>query len=452
MVLDSLGRSLHNALAKLTGSASIDAETVRQLKQDIQRALLLADVNVQLVGQLTKRIEQRALGEQPPPGITKRHHVVNIVYEELADFLGREAKGLAFAAGRQSTVVMLVGIQGSGKTTTTAKLARYFQKRGRKTAIVCSDTWRPAALKQLEMLAEGHGIPVLGDATQKDAAHLARSGVKFFSEKQYDLILVDTAGRHKEETGLIKEMQEIAQAIRPHEIILVIDATLGQQARSQASAFKQATDIGSILVTKLDGSAKGGGALSACAETGAPIKFLGVGETIEDLEPFDPKAFVGRLLGMGDIASLISKFEEATRQEEITEESVYKFLEGKFSLEDMYKQLEMLQGMGPFKKILQMIPGMGYTLPDEAVKVGEEKLQKFKIIMNSMSREELRNPKILNSGRIHRIARGSGSSEQEVRELLKQYDTMKKMMKGLGRSRRFRGRAMKKMMRGGYPL
>jgi len=197
------------------------------------------------------------------------------------------------------------------------KLARYFQKRGRKTAIVCSDTWRPAALRQLEMLAEDYGIPVFGEPEEKDAAKLAREGVAEFREKQYDLVLVDTAGRHKEEKGLIREMQEIAKQVKPNEIILVLDATLGQQARAQASAFKRATEIGSILITKLDGSAKGGGALSACAETGAPIKFIGVGETVDDLERFDPKRFVGRLLGMGDISTLIEKFEEATKEEEM---------------------------------------------------------------------------------------------------------------------------------------
>lgn len=450
MVLDNLGRSLHNALTKLTGSRDIDSETVAQLKRDIQRALLLADVNVQLVGDLTKRIEERALNEDPPRGISKRHHVVNIVYEEMTNFLGRERGDIAFAPGRETTVIMLVGIQGSGKTTTTVKLARYFQKRGRKTAIVCSDTWRPAALRQLEMLAEDYGIPVFGEPEEKDAAKLAREGVAEFREKQYDLVLVDTAGRHKEEKGLIREMQEIAKQVKPNEIILVLDATLGQQARAQASAFKRATEIGSILITKLDGSAKGGGALSACAETGAPIKFIGVGETVDDLERFDPKRFVGRLLGMGDISTLIEKFEEATKEEEITEESIYKFLEGKFSLEDMYRQLEMLQGMGPFKKVMQMIPGMGFSLPDEAIKVGEDKLKRFKIIMNSMSKKELKNPKLLNSGRIRRIAFGSGSEEHEVRELIKQYEMMKKMMKGLGRDRRFRSRSMKKMMRGGF--
>ena len=451
MVLDNLGKSLHGALARLTGSRDIDAETVAQLKRDIQRALLLADVNVKLVGQLTKRIEDRALDEKPPAGISRRHHIVNIVYEELSNFMGREAKSIAFSPGRETTVVMLVGIQGSGKTTTTVKLARYFQKRGRKTAIVCSDTWRPAALKQLEMLAEGHGIPVFGDPNEKNAVKLARRGLEVYSDKKYDLVLVDTAGRHKEEKGLIEEMQQIAREVNPNEIILVLDATLGQQASSQANAFKQATDIGSILVTKLDGSAKGGGALSACAETGAPIKFIGMGETIEDIELFNPTRFVGRLLGMGDISTLIEKFEEATRHEEITEESIYKFLEGKFTLEDMYKQMEMISGMGPFRKVMQMIPGMGFQLPDEALKVGEDKLKRFKIIMNSMNRKELKKPKTINSSRIKRIARGSGSSEQEVRELLKQYEMMKKMMKSMGRSRRFRGRAMKKMMKGGYP-
>jgi len=226
-------------------------------------------------------------------------------------------------------------------------------------------------------------------------------------------------------------MKQISEAIKPHEVILVIDGTIGQQAQNQALAFKEATPIGSIIVTKLDGSAKGGGALSAVAATGAPIKFIGVGERIDDLEPFDPKRFVSRLLGMGDIEGLLQKLEELQKEQEFKEEDLEKFLKGKFNLKDMYAQLEAMSKMGPLKQVLQMIPGMGYSLPDDAVKVGEEKLRRYKIIMDSMTEEELEHPEIINYSRIRRIARGSGTSTAEVRELLNQYNQMKKMFKSM---------------------
>ncbi|ASJ02270.1 signal recognition particle [Thermococcus profundus] len=429
MALEKLGKALNSALRKLARSSTVDEALIKEVVRDIQRALIQSDVNVRLVLQLTKRIQERALNEKPPAGVSPKEHVIKIVYEELTNFLGREAVPLEIK--EKPTVLLAVGIQGSGKTTTIAKLARHLQKRGYKVGLVCTDTWRPGAYYQLKQLVEPFKIEVFGDPEEKDAVKLAREGVAYFKERGVDVIIVDTAGRHKEESGLIEEMKQISGAINPHEVILVIDGTIGQQAYNQALAFKEATPIGSIIVTKLDGSAKGGGALSAVAATGAPIKFIGVGERVEDLEPFDPKRFVSRLLGLGDIEGLLEKFEELQREQELKEEDVEKFLKGKFNLKDMYAQLEAMQKMGPLKQILQMIPGLGYSLPDDAVKVGEEKLRRYRIIMDSMTEEELENPDLINYSRIKRIARGSGTSTKEVRELLAQYNQMRKMFKSL---------------------
>jgi len=429
MALEKLGKALNSALKKLARAKTVDEATIKEIVRDIQRALIQADVNVRLVLQLTKNIEKRALEEEPPAGASKKEHIIQIVYEELTKFLGKEAKPLEIK--EKPTVLLTVGIQGSGKTTSVAKLARHLQKRGYKVGVVCSDTWRPGAYYQLKQLLEPYGIEVFGDPDEKDAVKLAREGVEHFKEKDVDVIIVDSAGRHKEESGLIEEMRQISNAIKPHEVILVIDGTIGQQAYNQAIAFKEATPIGSIIVTKLDGSAKGGGALSAVAATGAPIKFIGVGEKIDDLEAFDPKRFVSRLLGMGDIEGILEKLEELQKQQAVSEEDLEKFLKGKFNLKDMYAQLEAMQKMGPLKQILQMIPGLGYSLPDDAVRVGEEKLRRYKVIMDSMTEEELEHPEIINYSRIKRIARGSGTSTSEVKELLNQYNQMKKMFKSM---------------------
>jgi len=308
MALQTLGKGLYSALKKIFRAPIVDEATVKELARDIQRALLQADVNVKLVLEISKRIEDRALGEKLPPGVPRREHVIKVVYEELTRFLGEKPAPLKIKTGKTNTL-MLVGIQGSGKTTAAAKLARYFQKRGLKTALVCTDTYRPGALAQLEQLAKRINVPVYGDSKTKNSVTVARDGLKQFPK--YDVILIDTAGRHKDETRLIKEMKEMEKAVKPTEVILVVDGTIGQQAAIQAKAFHEATPIGSILVAKLDGSARGGGALSAVAAIGAPIKFIGTGEKINDIESFVPSRFVGRLLGMGDLQTLIEKVREA---------------------------------------------------------------------------------------------------------------------------------------------
>jgi len=431
MALERLGSSLHEALKKLFRASIVDEATVKELVRDVQRALLQADVNVKLVLEISKRIEDRALKEQVPPGVSRREHVIKVVYEELTRFLGEKSVPIKIESGKKK-VIMLVGIQGSGKTTAVAKLARYFQKRGLKPALICVDTYRPGAHAQLQQLASRINVPFYGDLKAKDPVKIAIEGLKQFTDK--DVILIDTAGRHKEERELIKEMKMLEQNIKPDEVMLVIDGTIGQQAMFQAKAFNEATPIGSILVTKLDGSARGGGALSAVAATGAPIKFISVGEKIEDIEPFIPSRFVGRLLGMGDLETLIEKVREA--EIKVPEKKAKAILSGKFTLTDMYEQFEAMKGMGPFRKLLKMLPGMSYDIPEDMVNMAEDRLEKWRVMIQSMTPEEKDNPKIFNASRIKRVARGSGTNEKEVKELLKQYSMMRRMLKMLRRKRK----------------
>jgi signal recognition particle subunit SRP54 len=275
-------------------------------------------------------------------------------------------------------------------------------------------------------------VPVFGDPQNKDPVKVVSEGLKQFTDK--DLIIVDTAGRHKEERELIKEMKTLEQKVKPNEIVMVIDGTIGQQALVQAKTFHEATPIGAILVTKLDGSARGGGALSAVAATGAPIKFIGTGEKIEDIESFIPSRFVGRLLGMGDLETLLEKVKEA--EIKVPEKKAKAILSGKFTLTDMYEQFEAVKGMGPFRKVLQMVPGMSANVPEEMLNTAEDRLEKWRVIIQSMRSEEKENPKLFNSSRVKRVARGSGTTEKDVKDLLKQYVMMRKMMKMFKRKKK----------------
>jgi len=433
MVLDKLGSNLYNAIQKIIKAPVVDEATVKELVKDFQRALLQADVNVSLVMELSQNIQKNALELKLPPGISRREHIIKVINDELVHFVGEKPQELKIVPGRQN-VLMLIGIQGSGKTTHSSKLARYFQKRGLKVGLICADTFRPGAYSQLKQLAEAINVPFYGEPDTKDPVSLSRRGVEHF--KDTEVVILDTSGRHKEEIALIKEMQQIEAAVNPHEVILVLDGTIGQQATAQASAFKDATEIGSIIVSKLDGTARGGGALSGVAATGAPIKFIGTGEKVDDLEAFVPSRFIGRLLGMGDIEGLIAKVKEA--ESPVSEKDVMAMMSGKFSLQDMYNQFEAMQNMGPLQKVLGMIPGFSYKMPADEMENAEERLVRWKVMIQSMTQDEKDDPKKLNRSRIQRVARGSGTNEREVRELIKQYNTMRKMLKQMKGSRRMR--------------
>jgi len=427
--LGDLSKSLGEAVRKLLRLPIVDEKAIRELVKDLQRALLQADVNVELVLQISRDVEKRAIEEKLPPGISRREHVIKVLYEELTKFLGEEASKTTIPPGK-TYVIMLVGIQGTGKTTAAVKLARFYQKRGLRVGIVCADNFRPGAYEQLAQLASKVSVPVYGDPNNPSPERLVKDGFSHFEKDKEDLIIVDTAGRHKNEAELMNEMTRLANLARPDEIILAVDASIGQAAMAQARAFNEATNIGSILVTKLDGTAKGGGALSAVAATKARIKFISIGEGTDDIEPFVPSNFVSRLLGIGDIASLVEKVREAEIR--IPEKKARAMLEGRFNLKDMYDQLEAVRKMGPLKKVLGMLPG-AYNLPDDAMENAEEKMDAWRVMIQSMTKDEVEEPKMIDSSRARRIARGSGRTEKEVKELVNQYTMMKKMMKSLKR-------------------
>ena len=437
MVLEKLGGSLQDALKKIVGAGRIDERTVSEVVRDIQRALLQADVNVKLVMNLSKRIKERSLKEEVPPGMSPREHVVQIVYQELINIIGRRYD---LSLGKQT--IMMIGLHGSGKTTTTAKLARYFQRKGLKPGVICADTYRPGAYEQLKTLCERLNLAFYGEPGERDAVTIVAHGLK--SLERYDVKIIDTAGRHGLERELIREMEEIHRVAEPDHKFLVLDAAMGQQASEQARAFNESIGITGVIITKLDGTAKGGGALSAVSETSSSISFIGVGERPDDLERFEPDRFISRLLGMGDIKTLIEKAEEAIEEEEFDIEAM---MRGRFTLKEMYKQLEAINRLGPLKQLMQMLPlgKLGLEISDETYQITKERLDRYRIVMNSMTERELEDPRVINSSRINRISRGSGTEPEVVRELLKYHRTMQKAMKGL-RAGRFNVQKMMKRM------
>jgi signal recognition particle subunit SRP54 len=420
-VLDKLSSSLKDALKKLAGKAVVDREAVEELVRDLQRALIQADVNVRLVQGLSQAVKTRSLDEQPPKGMSVREHVLRIVYQELLRLMGSRAE---VALGPQK--ILLAGLQGSGKTTTTAKLARFFQRKGLKAGVICADTFRPGAYDQLSTLCSRVNVPCYGEPGEKAAEGIVERGLAALASSE--VVLIDTQGRHALEKDLIEEIIRLNVISKADHRWLVIDAALGQQARDQARRFHEAIGIDGVIVTKMDGTAKGGGALSAVSEIQSGIVFIGSGETIDDLERFDPDSFISRLLGMGDLKSLVERAEEALSTEEM---DVQGMLRGKFTLRDMYKQLDAVSRMGPLKQIMSMLPLGGADVPSEAIDVTSTKMARYRVIMDSMTPQELDDPNTIGGSRIHRIARGAGSSPDEVRELLKYYRLMQRALKGM---------------------
>ncbi|MCD4759727.1 signal recognition particle protein Srp54 [archaeon] len=426
MVMEKLSSNLKNVLKKIAGAPIINETLVNELVKDIQRALLHSDTNVQLVFNLTKNIKERALKEESPKGVNPREYLVNIVYEELTKFLGGKHEEIKITKAKPFKI-MLAGLFGSGKTTTAGKLAKYYSKRGYKVALLGLDVHRPASMKQLQQLAEKTNVKAFIDEKEKDPIKIYKN---FKPElKKFDILLIDTAGRDALSEELVKEIKNLNKEIKPDEKLLVISADLGQTAETQAKKFHESCNITGVIATKMDGTAKAGGALSATAVTDAKIKFIGTGEQIDDLEQFDPEGFVGRLLGMGDLKALLEKTKEAI-SEDRAEDLGKKFLKGDFNFLDMYEQLTAMKKMGPLSKVMEMIPGMGnLKLPKDALQVQDGKLKKWKVIFKSMTKKELESPEVLTRSRIDRIAKGSGTTTGEVRELLKHYRQTKKMSK-----------------------
>ncbi len=442
MVLEGLGQSLRNAIKRIAGASHVDQKLVKEVVKDIQRALLQADVNVKLVLQMTKELEERALTEKPPAGMSAREHVIRILYEELVKMVGK-SKEIPAKPQR----ILMVGLYGQGKTTTAGKLAKDLHKRGMKVGLVAADVHRPAAYDQLVQIGKKINVPVFGDPKEKSAVKVAKHALKEF--EGYDVLIFDTSGRHSLEADLIDEIKEVAKAVDAESKILVLDAQTGQQAGPQAKAFHEAVGLTGVILTKMDGTAKGGGALSAVAETGAPISYIGTGEHLEDLERFDPDRFISRLLGMGDIKSLIEAASEVMTEEK-AEEVTRKMMSGKFTLKEMYEQMEMLQGMGPLKKLASLLPGLGDRIQEQDMEATQERLARWRVIMDSMTDEELENPRVIKSSRVVRIAKGSGTSPRHVRELLRQYNMSKKAMKGFMGNRKMRRQLMKQLSGSGF--
>jgi signal recognition particle subunit SRP54 len=439
MVLDKLGSSLKSALEKIANSVFVDEKLISELIKEMQRALLQSDVNVKLVFDLSTKIKKRALEEKGPSGMTKKEHIIHILYEELVSFLGGEGNKIEIS--KKPFKIMLVGLFGSGKTTTAGKLAKFYQKRAGKIALIQLDMWRPAALKQLQQLGSNINVQVFGDEKMKDPAAIYR---KFEKElDNFDLVIIDTAGRDALSDELVAELNSINTLVKADERLLVMSADIGQAAESQAKMFNETCDVTGVIITKMEGTAKGGGALSACAVTDAPVKFIGVGEKADDFEEFSPKGFVSRLLGMGDIEMLLQKAEDAM-SEEMAQDMSKKMLKGEFNLLDLYEQMQAMKKMGPLSKIAELIPGMGQLkLPKEALDVQQEKLEKWKFIMDSCTKEELEDPELIAGTRVERISSGSGVSVKDIRDMVKQYRQAKKMMKMFSGG----GKNMEKMMK-----
>ena len=424
-MLDNLKNNLRAAIKKIVNSSGVDEELIKELSKDVQRALLQSDVNVRLVLEITKNLEERSLNETPPPGLSRKDHIVKILYDELAKLLGKETE-FSFQAGKQNKVLML-GIQGSGKTTITAKLSKFLTKQGYKVGVVGADTYRPGALVQLKTMCEKANVEVYGDEKNKDSPQIVKNGIKHFEDSNLDIILIDTAGRHKEEKTLLDEMKEIKKAAEPDLSLLVIDGTIGQQCFSQAEAFHKIVPVGGIVITKLDSSAKGGGAIAASAATGAQIMYVGTGERIDDLEKFSPTRFVGKLLGMGDIQALLDLAKRL--ESEADDVRLKRISSGKMNMDDFYYQLEEVTKVGSLKGLLDNMPGLSGMVKEDQLDQVEGRIEKWRYIIQSMNKQEKADPDIINASRVKRIARGSGWPEHEVKELIKNYKNSKNMMK-----------------------
>jgi signal recognition particle subunit SRP54 len=450
-MIDNLRTSLRNALKKIVGASDVNEEIIDSLCKDVQRALLQSDVNVRLVISITKNLKERAINEQPPKGLSRKDHIVTILYGELARLLGYtgetiksfdksqdlEEQVISFNVGKQNIILML-GVQGSGKTTVTAKLARWLTKHGYRVGVIGADTWRPGALTQLRMNCSKINVEVYGEEENENAVDIVRRGLEHFRAQNLDIVIIDTAGRHKEETGLLDEMKNMYNAAVPDLVLLVVDGTIGQQAYNQAKAFHETASVGGIIVTKLDGTAKGGGALAASAATGARIMFIGTGERIDDLEQFSPTRFVGRMLGMGDIKALLEMAKGLELQSD--ENQAKRLLSGKITIEDFYAQMENVGKMG-FRNIIDNLPGLSGMIKEDQLDTLQNKMEKWRFIIQSMTKEEKKNPDIINDSRRKRIARGAGMTEHDVKELIKQYNNSKIMMK------QTKGRQMQGMLR-----
>mmetsp|Transcript_20042 Transcript_20042/g.59734 ORF Transcript_20042/g.59734 Transcript_20042/m.59734 type:complete len:503 (+) Transcript_20042:241-1749(+) len=441
MVLQELGGKLTAALHKMQSVTVVSEEVVKAMLKDIAAALLEADVNVKVVMELRKAIQTRAALEEECAGANRRKLIQKAVVEELTRMVDPGVKPKEIKKG-EANVIMFVGLQGAGKTTTIAKFANHYQRKGFKCCMVCADTFRAGAYDQLKQNATKLRCPFYGSYTEADPVRIAQEGVEQFRKEKYEVIIVDTSGRHRQESALFEEMQEIRAAVEPDNVVFVLDATQGQAVHEQAQSFHEAIDIGSVVITKLDGHAKGGGALSAVAATGAPVLFLGSGEHFDDFEPFVARSFVSRLLGMGDMTGLVKQIKD-TIGDDKNDEMMEKFSKGQFTLRDMYEQFENVMKLGPLSKVMAMIPGLP-QMGGEGDE-GGNRLKRFMYMMDSMTDDELDGRVDLNkqsqpvASRIDRVARGSGTHPMEVQMLLRCHKQFESVVTKMGKSGLMKG-------------
>ena len=431
MVLQDFGRRITGALSDLTRSTNLDEQAFDDLVKEICSALISADVNIKLVSQLRKSIKAQVNFKELPQHANKKRIIQKAVYDQLVALVNPHAEPFKPRKKGKANVIMLVGLQGAGKTTTCTKLARHYQARGFKACLVCADTFRAGAFDQLKQNATKARIPFYGDLMQTDPAVVALEGVTRFKKEKFEIIIVDTSGRHRQEADLFEEMIQIQKAVQPDQTIMVMDATIGQQAEAQSKAFKDTADFGSIIITKMDGSASGGGAISAIAASHTPIVFIGTGEHMLDLEPFQPQSFISRLLGMGDMQGLVNR----AQMLKVDQKEMMKHIqEGIFTVRDLRDQIQNMMNMGPMSKMAAMIPGLGNMegLSDED---SSAKMKRMIYICDSMTNAELDSDgKIFRTQptRMTRIACGSGTSVREVEDFLSQQSMMAGMVKKMG--------------------
>jgi signal recognition particle subunit SRP54 len=443
MAFEGLAERLQGTIKKITGKGKVSEQDVKEMTREVRLALLEADVNFKVVKDLIKRIKERAVGQEVMDSLTPGQQVIKVVKEELTELMGGEQSKIA-VSDRPPTVIMMVGLQGAGKTTTSGKLANHLRKsHNRSPLLVACDVYRPAAVDQLETLGKQLDLPVYSKGTEESPVDIAKEAVAYAKEEHRDYVIIDTAGRLHVDTELMDELQQIKEEVQPDETFLVVDAMTGQDAVNVAESFNEQLDISGVILTKLDGDTRGGAALSIKAVTDKPVKFAGMGEKLDQLEPFHPERMASRILGMGDVLSLIEKA-QTNVDEQQAKELEEKMRNMSFTFDDFLEQMGQVKKMGPLDEIISMIPGANKMKGLKNAQFDEKQLGQVEAIVQSMTKEERQNPTIMNASRRKRIAKGSGTSVSQVNRLLKQFDEMKKMMKQMTNTQKGKkGKAMK---------
>lgn len=426
MAFEGLSDRLQDIFKKLRGKGKISEDDVKLAMREVRLALLEADVNYKVVKDFTTRVKDRAVGQEVLQSLTPGQQIIKIVYDEMTILMGGSESKITLSS-KPPTIIMAVGLQGAGKTTTMAKVARNFVKQGRRPLLVACDVYRPAAIKQLQVLGEQIGVPVFSMG-QGDPVDIARGALEYANSNSRDIVIIDTAGRLHINEELMNELKNIKSSVQPHEILLVVDAMTGQDAVNVSESFNKELGLTGVVLTKLDGDSRGGAALSVKAVTGCPIKYVGMGEKMDALEVFYPERMASRILGMGDIVSLVEKA-QANFDEKKAREMEKKIRQQEYTLEDFMEQMQQVRSMGPLQDLLGMIPGMGKHVKELKGEIDENELVKVEAIIKSMTVAERKNSAILNGSRKKRIARGSGTRVQDVNRLLKQFEDSRKLMK-----------------------